>query len=78
MNPQDPVVTVLMDTIARQDLYIKAMGTGFVAVAAFFGYKWIATMVETVKTNTELTLSNRDMTAALNGLIAVVTHANKN
>ena len=77
MSPVDPTVSILLDQIARQDLYIKAMGTGFVGVAAFFGYKWISTMVETVKTNTELTLSNRDMTAALNGLIAVVTNARK-
>jgi len=67
-----------MEQIARQDLYIKAMGTGFIGVAAFFGFKWMAGMTETVRTNTELTLSNRDMTAALNGLIAVVTSHGKN
>lgn len=77
MNPTDPMVSVLLDQINRQDLYIKAMGTGFVGVAAFFGWKWIAGITESVRSSTELTMSNRDMTAALNGLIAVVTHANK-
>lgn len=77
MNPPDPLVSVLMEQIARQDLYIKAMGTGFIGVAAFFGFKWMSGITESVRSSTELTLSNRDMTAALNGLIQVVTHAKK-
>lgn len=68
----DPVVTVLMDTINRQDLYIKAMGTGFVAVAAFFGYKWIATMVDNIKQDAALTVSNDKLTEAVRALTEAV------
>lgn len=73
----DPVMAVLLDQIARQDLYIKAMGTGFVAVAVFFGYKWLNAMVENSKSDAALAASNEKLTEAVKGMTEAVLRCHK-
>ena len=82
MNPTDPVsreaYQLALSQIAMLQTYLGVLGGVISALGIFFGVKWISGITETVRTNTELTISNKDMAAALNGLIQVVTAHGKN
>lgn len=73
MQPTSDALVQAQATIALLQTYVAALGGTIGLMGAFFGYKWISTMVDDIKASSAQTASNEKLAAAVAALTDAVT-----